>query len=120
MLYTVLIYGDDGLYDRLSEAEQEAVLVQHRALQSSLKEKGTYRGSVRLMPPSTAMSVKENASKPMVLDGPFAETKEQILGLYLLEAESMEEALEAAKALPIGVASMEVRPVMWGEVVEGS
>jgi hypothetical protein len=60
------------------------------------------------------MTVTEKAAKPMVLDGPYTETKEQILGLYLFEADSMEEAVEAAKILPRGIASMEVRPVMWG------
>lgn len=111
MLYTILIYGVEGLTERLPEAEYEALLQKHRDLQGKLEREGTYRGAVRLMPPSTAMNVQDTGSGVRVLDGPYAESKEQILGFYLMECETIEEALEAAKALPQGIAYMEVRPV---------
>lgn len=113
MLFTILIYGAEGLAERLPPAEQEALLQKHRDLQAQLKAEGKFRGAVQLMPPSTAMNVQDNGSGVRVLDGPFAESKEQILGFYLVECETIEEAVEAAKALPQGVAHMEVRPVSW-------
>lgn len=113
MLYTVLIYGVDGVFDRLPKESQDAHLAKHGALQAKLKGKGTYVSAARLMGPGTAMTVKQQGEAVTVTDGPFAETKEQLLGFYLIEVDSMEEALEAAKGLPADVASMEVRPVMW-------
>jgi len=113
VLYTILIYGVEGLAERLAPAEQEALVQQHRDLQARLQRQGRYRGAVRLMPPSTAMHVSEKGGQVMLLDGPYAESKEQVLGFYLIECETIEEALEAVKALPQGVAHMEVRPVNW-------
>lgn len=113
MLFTMLIYGAEGLAERLPATEQEALLQKHRELQAKLQAEGRLRGAVQLMPPSTAMNVQDKGGGVRVLDGPYAESKEQILGFYLIECETMEEALEAAKALPQGVAFMEVRPVSW-------
>lgn len=113
MLFTILIYGAEGLADRLPAAEREALLQKHRDLQARLQSEGKFRGAVQLMPPSTAMNVQDKGSGVRVLDGPYAESKEQILGFYLVECDTMEEALEAAKALPQGVAHMEVRAVNW-------
>jgi hypothetical protein len=111
VLFTILIYGAEGLAERLPAAEQEALMQKHRDLQAKLQALGKYRAAVQLMPPSTAMNVQDKGGG--VRDGPYAESKEQILGFYLIECETMEEALEAAKALPQGVAHMEVRPVNW-------
>lgn len=113
MLYTVLIYGVDGVFERLPEAERAKHLAKHVGLQDKLKGDGTYVSAARLMGPGTAMTVKQEGEGVTVTDGPFAETKEQVLGFYLIDVDSMEEALEAAKMLPAGVASMEVRPVHW-------
>jgi hypothetical protein len=113
MLFTILIYGVDGLAERLPPEERESLLGKHRDLQAKLQAEGKYRGAVQLMPPSTALNVQDRGSGVRVLDGPFAESKEQVLGFYLIECETIEEALEAAKALPQRVAHMEVRPVSW-------
>jgi len=113
MLFTVLIYGVEGQAERLPDHEMEALLQKHRDLQARLKAADRYRGSVRLMGPSTAMTVRDDGGGIQVLDGPFLESKEQILGLYLIECASIEQAVEAARALPQGIARMEVRPVMW-------
>lgn len=118
MLYTVFIYNVEGVFERLPEAEQEAVLVKHRQVQAELKARGAYYGSARLMPSSTAMSVADRGNGVVVTDGPFAETKEQLAGIYLFEADSMEDALEITKMLPLGVAQMEVRPVNWSDNFE--
>ncbi len=113
MLYAILIFGVEGLAERLPKGEYEALLKKHRDLQAKLQAAGSFRGAVQLMPPSTAMNVQDKGHGVTVLDGPFAESKEQFLGFYLVDCETMEEALEAAKALPQGIAFMEVRPIAW-------
>lgn len=113
MLFSILIFGVEGLAERLPPHEHEALLDMHRDLQAKLQADGKYRGAVQLMPPSTAMTVQGNNNGVVVLDGPFAESKEQILGFYLVECDTIEGALDAAKALPQGIAFMEVRPVNW-------
>ena len=76
MLFTILIYGAEGLADRLPAAEREALLQKHRDLQARLQSEGRFRGAVQLMPPSTAMNVQDKGSGVRVLDGPYAESKE--------------------------------------------
>jgi hypothetical protein len=120
MLFTILIYGAEGLAERLPPEARETLLQMHRDLQAKLTMQGKYRGAVQLMPPSTAMNVQDTGNGLRVIDGPFAESKEQILGFYLVECDSIEEALEAAKALPQGVATMEVRPVNWAGGLENN
>lgn len=116
MLYTVLIYGVPGIFERLPPEEQERHMQVHRDLQARLKADNRLKSVAQLMPPATAMNVRAPAGEPIVLDGPYAETKEQLLGFYLVDCGSMDEALGIARALPQGIAHMEVRPVNWGEV----
>jgi hypothetical protein len=121
MLYSVLIYAVDGVFDRLPAEEQSSYIAKHAAVQEKLKANGTYRGAARLMPAATAVTVKSQGDKVLVTDGPFAETKEQFAGFYVLEADTMDEAIEAAKMLPQGIAQMEVRPIHWASgVFQGS
>ncbi|MCY6380258.1 YciI family protein [Hoeflea prorocentri] len=114
MQYAILIYGTEGFFERLPEEEQEIALQHHRDLQAELDEKGTLGPVARLMDTSSAMTVRKRGESVLVLDGPFAETKEQLLGLYIIECASIDEAIEQAKKLPAGVAAYEVRPVGWG------
>ena len=115
MLYSLLIYSAEGVHDRLSPEEQDATLEQHIALQADLKEKGAF-ATARLMPTSNAVTVKgqtEPEQKPLVVDGPFAETKEQFVGFYLVEHETLDEAIASAKRISSPYHSIEIRPVMW-------
>ena len=114
MQYAILIYSTEGFFERLPEDEQDAAMDRHRALQEEHREAGTMGAVAKLMETSAAMTVRKRGESVMVLDGPFAETKEQLLGLYILECGSMEEAVEQAKKLPQGLAAYEVRPVSWG------
>ncbi len=114
MQYAILIYGMEGLFDRLPEEEQEAAMERHRELQREHGAKGTLGAVARLMGTSTAVTVRKRGDGVLVLDGPFAETKEQLLGLYILECDSIEDAVKQAKKLPQGLAAYEVRPVGWG------
>ena len=115
MLYSILIFGIEGVFDSLPEAEQQIALDQHRALQERLEAEGTYRGSVQLMPPSTAAHIVADSQSLMVMDGPFLESKEHFLGFYMIECDELEYALNAAKELPQRIGHMEVRAVAWAE-----
>ena len=70
MLFTMLIYGAEGLAERLPATEQEALLQKHRELQAKLQAEGRLRGAVQLMPPSTAMNVLDKGGGVRVVDGP--------------------------------------------------
>jgi len=113
MLYSVLIYAVDGLFERLPEAEREAYMEQHYALQRRHEETGTLGPVAKLMGPASAVTVTRRADTVQVVDGPYAETKEQLLGFYVIDCETIEEAIEAAKALPADIATYEVRPIQW-------
>jgi len=113
MLYSVLIYGVDGVFDRLPPDEQEALMDKHRALQQLHRDKGTLGPVAKLMGPAAAVTVRRDGDTVQVVDGPFAETKEQLLGFYVLDCETIEEAIEAAKSLPGDIATYEVRPIDW-------
>ncbi len=114
MQYAILIYASEGFFERLPEEQQEAALDRHRALQQEHGEKGTLGAVAKLMDTSAAMTIRKPGDNVLVLDGPFAETKEQLLGLYILDCESIDDAIEQAKKLPQGMASYEVRPIDWG------
>ena len=114
MQYAILIYSTEGFFERLPEDQQEAALDQHRALQQEHSEKGTLGAVAKLMDTSAAMTLRKRGESILVLDGPFAETKEQLMGLYIVECESMEDAIEQARKLPQGMAAYEVRPLGWG------
>lgn len=114
MQYAILIYGTEGVFEQLTESEQEQALDEHRAVQQELSSGGTLAAVARLMGTSAAMTVRKKGESLLVLDGPFAETKEQLLGLYIIECSSMDEALEQAKKLPQGIATYEIRPIGWG------
>ncbi len=113
MLYSVLIFGAEGVAQSLSPEAHEALLQKHRDLQARLEAEGTYRGSVQLMPPSTATHVRDRGQGTELLDGPFAESKEQFLGFYLIECDDIAYAQQAARDLPQGVMTMEVRAAAW-------
>ncbi len=111
MLYSILIYGAETLVESFSDDEEEAILDRHRALQARLTEAGKLGPFARLMPTTAAVTIRAETGEPVVLDGPFAETKEQLLGLYLIDCASLEDAVEVAKLLPVDVGALEIRPV---------
>jgi hypothetical protein len=113
MYYSLLIYGSEGVIDRLDETINAQVLEQHRALQRQLATRGAIGPIARLMPTSTAVTLRAEGEDVMVLDGPYAETKEQFLGFYLVWCDSIAEAVEIAKKLPVGMGAVEVRPISW-------
>ncbi len=115
MLYSVLIYDCEATVEQLSGEENQARLSRHVALQDELRRSETLGPVARLMPSTSAVTLRKGAGKPMVIDGPFAETKEQLVGFYVFECDSLEAAIEKASMLPLESGSLEIRPISWFE-----
>lgn len=115
MHYSIIIYGEDGVFDRLPSEVQARVMQGHASLQEALAKRGRF-ATAKLMPSSSAVTLNEVAEfdhKPLVVDGPFSETKERFLGFYTAEFADLDEALEFAGYLASPYARIEVRPVAW-------
>lgn len=115
MHYSILIYAAEGAYERLPAETQETILQTHRDLQAELAAKGQFV-TARLMPVANAVTLKPTAEigdRPLVVDGPFAETKERFMGFYVVECDTLEDAIEIAGRLTSPIVSLEVRPVAW-------
>ena len=113
MLYSILIYDSEALVEQLDPAEDALRIEKHRALQKRLGERKSLGPVVRLMPSTAAVTLAPGNEKPLVLDGPFAELKEQLVGFYVFEATSLEEAIELASGLPLDSGRLEIRPIQW-------
>ena len=110
MKYMLLIYGDEKL---LSEGDREQCYEESLQLAHEVKERGAYLGASPLHPTATATSVRIRDGKRMVTDGPFAETKEQLGGFYLIDVANLDEAMGIAARIPAARwGTVEVRPVI--------
>ena len=113
MQYLLLIYGNEEHFGKLTEAEQNGVLKEYGEFTKSIAQSGHYRGGNELAAISTATTVRVRDKKRLVTDGPFAETKEQLGGYYLIEAKDLDEALAVASRIPSARwGSIEVRPII--------
>jgi hypothetical protein len=113
MQYICLIYDDENLWDTLPEDERNAVYADYETFTQSIRDNGNYVAGDQLQPTSTATTVRVREGKTLVTDGPFAETKEQLGGYYLVEAKDADEALKIAERIPSArYGSIEVRPVV--------
>jgi hypothetical protein len=112
--YSILIYGSEVAAQRLSPEANAALLDGHRALQAALKKRGGF-ASVQLMPSTSAVSLRapSPSAKPLVTDGPFADTKEQFLGFYVADFDSLEDAIEMSRMIASPNVSLEIRPISW-------
>ena len=117
MQYLLLIYGAEGAWESRSENERQAMYQEYGALSNDLREQGKLISANELQPTGTATTVSVRDGETVVTDGPFAETKEALGGYYLIEAESLDEALDWAARIPSARdCSIEVRPVVMREV----
>ena len=115
MIYAITIYGEASIFETLPKERQDEVLAGHGALQEELKKRGEFV-SIKLMPPTSAVMLEPARTAdqpPLIVDGPYAETKESFLGFYAADFESLDEALAYAKMISSPVARLEVRPVAW-------
>src|SRR4051812_48247351 len=113
MRYAALIYANEAAAMAMTEAEQQEEMNAYWAFQQLIKESGALLGGDALLPTSSATTVRVRDGKTLTTDGPFAETKEQLGGFYLLNCENLDQAIEMAAKIP-GAAkgSIEVRPIM--------
>ena len=110
MRYIMLIYSNEENDARRTEAENEALMGAYFAFSDEVREKG---GGDALQPISTATTVRVRDCRTLTTDGPFAETKEQLGGFYILDCENLDEAIELAAKIPTAKdGSIEVRPIM--------
>jgi hypothetical protein len=113
MQYLCLIYQDEKEWQKLTPAESVRITGEFFAYTESIKKSGHYAGGNALQPTHTATTVRVRQGKSATTDGPFAETKEQLGGYYLLKARDLNEAIQLAARIPgARLGSVEVRPVM--------
>jgi hypothetical protein len=114
MEYLLMLYADETAWPKMTKAEQEQGVAAYVAYGEALKKAGVLKGSNRLQPSTTATTVRLSNGKPQVLDGPFADSKEQVGGYYLIDAADLDAALSWAARCPgAGHGVIEVRPI-WG------
>jgi hypothetical protein len=113
MQYLLLIYNAESQWDAMSEAERGKMSQQFGAFTQEIIASGNFKGGNQLHPTSKATTVRVQNGKKLVTDGPFAETKEQLGGYYLIEAADLDEATAIAGRIPsAGFGSIEVRPIV--------
>jgi hypothetical protein len=112
MLYAILCYHDEDMVGSWSKEHDAAVMQKLSVVQENLAKQGRLGPVARLLPTTAATTLRKD-DPPIVLDGPFAETKEQLLGFYVVDCKNLDEALDVArdlgKANPGG--TYEIRPV---------
>ena len=112
MQYLLLIYADEAIWETLSDDERRAIYGEYSQLNNDLRERGKFVGGDELQPVATATTVRLRDGNTLVSDGPFAETKEALGGYYLIEADSLDEAIEWAARIPSArQGTIEIRPV---------
>ena len=110
MKYMLLVYLDETA---LSESEREQCYVKSAQLAQDLSTGGKYISAGPLHPTTTATSVRVRNGKRLITDGPFAETREQLGGYYLIDSEDLDEAMSIAERIPVAdVGTIEIRPVL--------
>jgi hypothetical protein len=112
MKYLCLIYDEEQKLNALSKSEHEGLMGEFFAFTDSIQKSGQYLGGNALQPVNTATTVRVRNGKMSTTDGPFAETKEQLGGYYLIEARDLNEAIQVASRIPSArLGSIEVRPI---------
>jgi len=112
MKYLCLIYDDESAGARMTKEQGEAMMADYFAFTDGIKKSGHYVAGEALKPTNTASTVRVRQGKVSTTDGPFAETKEQLGGYYLIEAKDLNDAIQVASRIPSAKSgSIEVRPI---------
>jgi hypothetical protein len=114
MQYAILCYHDEAAVGSLTQEEDDALMAELEVVRRQLAHQ---LGPIARLMPTTAATTLRAAAEPLVIDGPFAETKEQLLGFYVIDCASLEEAIEAARLLMAPrmaaglMSALEIRPI---------
>jgi hypothetical protein len=121
MQYLMLIYDVEAGWAKLTAAQQAAIYEEYGQFSQQIAQSGNLRAGHQLKSVTTASTVRVRDGKRVLTDGPFAETKEQLGGFYLVEAKDLDEAIAIAARIPSARSgSIEVRPIVpKGETAEG-
>ena len=114
MLYAILCYNSEDVVGAWTKEEDDTVMARLAVVQEKLTREGRLGPVARLLPTTAATTLRKSGNEPVIIDGPFAETKEQFLGFYVVDCASLEDALDIARELAIanpGTGSYEVRPI---------
>ncbi|HEX9210453.1 MAG TPA: YciI family protein [Bradyrhizobium sp.] len=113
MQYLLLIYRNEAKLTNMTPADRQAVTAEYGAYTQSIVQSGNFKAGDGLQPTTTATTVRVREGKTLTTDGPFAETREQLGGYYLVEAKDLDTAIALAARIPEArEGSIEVRPVM--------
>jgi hypothetical protein len=113
MRYMMLIYTDENIEAQRAPAENETYMAGYYAFTNEVRERGVFLNGDALQPTTTATTVRVHNGKIVATDGPFAETKEQLGGFYILECKDLDEAIELAAKIPAAKeGSVEIRPIL--------
>lgn len=114
MLYAVLCYNDENAVSAWTKEEDDACMARLKVVTDKMDAAGRLGPVARLLPTTAATTLRKGKGEPMIIDGPFAETKEQFLGFYMADCDTFEDALAFAKELSVanpGIGAYEIRPV---------
>jgi hypothetical protein len=112
MQYLLMIYSNEAEVKKLDAAAGQKMMEEYGAFTQSIVQSGNFKAGDRLQPASTATTVRVRDGKTLTTDGPFAETREQLGGYYLVEAKDLDAALSIAARIPgARIGSIEVRPI---------
>lgn len=112
MRYLLMIHGEESYYEGLSDGENAALMKDYQEFGEALQSAGVHQASDRLTPTSAATTVRVREGQMLTTDGPFAETKEQLGGFYMIDVKDLDEALQWAARIPCAkTGCVEVRPV---------
>jgi len=113
MRYLCLIYDNEQAWEKMPKEEADAVFGEYFSFTEGIKQAGQHLGGEALQPTPTATTVRVRNGKVQTTDGPFAETKEQLGGYYLIDARDLNDAIQVAAKIPSArYGSIEVRPIM--------
>jgi hypothetical protein len=113
MRYMLLIYDDENLLASMSPEERDRLFQSYGAYHAEVSQAGVFLSGDALQPTGSATTVRVRDEQTLTTDGPYAETKEQLGGFYMLECENLDEAIRWAAKIPsAALGSIEVRPVM--------
>ena len=114
MLYAILCYNSEDVVGSWTKEEDDACMARLGKVEEKLSRQGRLGPVARLLPTTAATTLRKGGGEPLVIDGPFAETKEQLLGFYVVDCADLDEALDIARELTVanpGHGSYEIRPI---------